>query len=165
RNQWLNRLVWIATLLSLGLFACKVIYHSGNRPTWLEQLEGIFLFLVHVVFALWVASQASRFFVEAFRNGALELILVTPATPAQIVKGQWRALCRTFLIPGLLLLLISVAGDLIQMREILKNQPANFVQSSAGGFNFIQYQIVGMSTGIVTYAANLFAVAWFGMWI
>lgn len=165
RNQWLPRLVWTATLISLALFVGKIIFPAKNGNNWLRELEGVFQFLVRFVFFLWVASQSSRFFVEAMRNGAMELILVTPATPAQIVKGQWRALCQTFLIPGLVLLLISLAGDWIQLRELMKNMPNQVVVGAPGNFNMIHNQIVQMIAGILTYIANLFAVAWFGMWM
>ncbi len=166
RDRWLGRVVWIATLTSVGLFVWRLMEHPQNgRIFWARQLEGLFQGLIRLLFFLWVASQASRFFVDATRNGALELILVTPATPAQIVKGQWRALCRTFLIPGLLLLAISVTSDWLQFREMLKNQPAIAVRGAPGSFNFVDSQIVGMVTGVLSYSANLFAVAWFGMWM
>jgi len=166
RNRWLSRLVWIATLFSIGLFIWRLIYYSQKgRLFWMRELEGLFQVLIRLLFFLWVASQASRFFVDATRNGALELILVTPATPAQIVKGQWRALCRTFLIPGLLLLAVSLTSELLQLQELWKNMPPGQVVGGPGNFNMIHYQIVGMVTGILSYAANLFAVAWFGMWM
>lgn len=168
RNRWLSLVVWMATLISMGLFVWRLSHHPQNGMFYFaRELEGLFQGLIRLLFFLWVASQASRFFVDATRNGALELILVTPATPAQIVKGQWRSLCRIFLIPGLLLLAMSVTGDWLQLREFRKNLPPGYVVGGGGpgSYNFIEHQIIGMVAVILSYTANLFAVAWFGMWM
>jgi ABC-type transport system involved in cytochrome c biogenesis permease component len=164
RDRWMPRLVWAAPALSLAIFLCHEI--AGiNQPFWLRQLEGIVQFVIYCVFFLWLASQASRFFVEAMRNGALELILVTPATPAQIVKGQWRALCRTFLLPALLLLLIMVAAHVLQIREYLSQIPGRTRMTSINGFSPVSYELVGTVTGVVWFGSGLLTVAWYGMWM
>lgn len=166
RDRWLARLVWAAPALSLAIFLFQEIaYINDFQPYWLRQLESVAQFVIYCVFFLWLASQASRFFVEAMRNGALELILVTPATPAQIVKGQWRALCRTFLVPALLLLLIMVAAHVLQIREYLSQIPGRLRMTSINGFRPVSYELVGTVTGVVWFTSGLLAVAWYGMWM
>lgn len=59
---------------------------------------------------LWAASQAGRFFIEARRNGLLELLLATPLSEREIVMGQWRAFTRLFGLPVLLLLGMHAVG-------------------------------------------------------
>jgi hypothetical protein len=44
---------------------------------------------------------------EDRRHGALELLLSTPLTPAQILQGQWLALRRQFLKPLLVLMVVE----------------------------------------------------------
>ena len=165
RGQWLPLLVWVATVLSLALFVWKLIYHVKNGFYWFGNLEQTLQILIRLVFFFWVASQASRFFVDATRNGAMELILVTPTTPAQIVKGQWLALRRTFLIPGLLLLLISVTSHWIELHALLKNMPVGPLGKMPGSFNMIHIKIVGMIGRHSYIRGEPFAVAWFGMWM
>ncbi len=168
RDRWLPRLVWIAPIISLSVFLCRLITQVHNQAYWLREVDTMVQYAVRWIFFFWVASQASRFFVEAVRNGALELILVTPATPAQIVKGQWRALCRTFFIPALLLLLISLVSEALQIRETLASLPKNGLVRGApafANFSVIGYQVVGAANGAISFVGGLLAVAWYGMWM
>jgi hypothetical protein len=65
------------------------------------------LLLVHSFFKVWVVSEACTRLAEDRRHGALELLLSTPLTPAQILHGQWLALRRQFLKPLLVLMVIE----------------------------------------------------------
>ena len=139
----------------------------------LEQFTTVLEWLFNLALYLWVASQASRFFVDAVRNGALELLLVTPVTPPQIVRGQWTALWRTFALPVLCVVLLQSAGTVISVLET-KNQIAFSVATAAGTpaapVRYIPpdmtwFLIATAVTGVITSVASLVAVAWFGMWM
>jgi ABC-type transport system involved in cytochrome c biogenesis permease component len=65
------------------------------------------LFIVHSFFKIWVVSEACTRLAEDRRHGALELLLSTPLTPAQILHGQWLALRRQFLKPLLVLMVVE----------------------------------------------------------
>jgi ABC-type transport system involved in multi-copper enzyme maturation permease subunit len=65
------------------------------------------LVIVHSFFKVWVVSEACTRLAEDRRHGALELLLSTPLTPAEILHGQWLALRRQFLKPLLLLMVIE----------------------------------------------------------
>ncbi len=132
-------------------------------------LEWLLIFAIH----LWVASQACRFFVDAVRNGALELLLVTPVNPPQIVRAQWTALWRTFAFPVLCVVLLQFAGAIVSILE-MKAQFAG-IPASAGGASgatvrytppdMTWYYAMNAVVGAITTIAGLVAVAWFGMWM
>jgi hypothetical protein len=111
---------------------------------------------------LWIGSQACRMFVDSIRNGAMELILVTPVTPREVVHGQWTALWRTFLIPVLLLVGVQSLHGVEILRNLFKS-PAG--TPGVPGFNMNTYELVTLITSVVTLLGSLLAVAWFGMWM
>jgi ABC-type transport system involved in cytochrome c biogenesis permease component len=116
------------------------------------------------VIELWVAVQAARFFVEAVRNGALELILVAPVGPDEIVRGQWKALRQTFMIPALTAALYSIAvlaTSLAQTYAVMMASKGTPRMS----FDMVTWEIVGLVAGLINFFANLAALAWFGMWM
>ncbi len=65
--------------------------------------------LIHCFLKVWVVSEVSHRFVEDQRNGALELLLSTPLTLEEILKGQRMALFRQFAKPVLVLCAIELA--------------------------------------------------------
>ncbi len=94
----------------------------------------------------------------------MELMLVTPITPGQIVRGQWQALVRTFLIPVLLVLGLQIANQIESIRIMAKSM-ASTSGAVTGNFNWLTYQIVSLVTSVVTFSGDLVAMAWFGMWM
>ena len=99
-------LAWVAVLLPAGL-----LWGIG-ASTPLFFLSVPFASLLFTAPArIEVGIQASRFFSETRRTGALELLLCTPLTTEEIVKGHWLTLRRRFFAPvaavvGLVLLLL-----------------------------------------------------------
>lgn len=136
---------------------------------WLavDDMQGGFgLFMVITQLGQWLlsfaltlalASVASRFFVEAAQSGALELMLASPLPARDIVRGQWWALRRTFLVPALLVLGVKVTAALHQL----------FQMGSWTAINdeHVLAQLVQLGLSAVSYFTTLLAVAWFGMWM
>src|SRR5437762_13203457 len=140
RDRWLPRLVWAVGSLALGLLGWGIL-HSGDFKVPL-MIGYYSQSLLALALYLWMASQASRFFVDAVPTGAMELVLVAPVNPPQIVRSQWTALRRTFLFPALLVVGMKTAGGLALLLETQKSMAG----SSAGpGFNLIQYQFANMA--------------------
>jgi hypothetical protein len=136
------------------------------------QLTSTLGWLLKLALFLWLASQASRFFVDAVRNGALELILVTPVWPDQVIRGQWAALLRTFMFPIISLVFLKLTGVVLSIVQMTHQMPYSFttfgVTVTSSGFSdpeMIVYMIVTALTGVLTFLADLAAVAWFGMWL
>lgn len=65
------------------------------------------MLMVHAFLKFWVVSEVSHRLVEDQRNGAFELLLSTPLTVEEILRGQRLALLRQFSGPILTLCLIE----------------------------------------------------------
>ena len=55
--------------------------------------------VLNVALKMWIIVEAGRQLAEDKRSGAFELLLTTPLTMREIVRGQLRALRRQFLAP------------------------------------------------------------------
>lgn len=166
RDLWMGRFLWLvlaafmagAFLLSVRATDSGVFPNIGNGAIELYKL----------LLNLWVATVATRFFVDAMRTGTLELLLATPLEPKEIVRGQWWAVRRTFAGPVLAALLLEAGMMYLQINENirtnLKNNPT--LQNNAAWMSeMIGYQIVHGACSLVLALAGLIAVAWFGMWM
>jgi hypothetical protein len=111
RTRWQSNVLWAVCLLLTGAnIAWAVI--RGPRPV--NAWEGL-LTLARMSIYLWAALQAGCFLVEARRSGFLELLLTTPVSLNQLIKGQWQAWMRLYAVPliGLFLLqyVVVVCGQ------------------------------------------------------
>ncbi len=97
------------------VFAIMAIWVWGYRtygtdmfggPTWFLIVP--LAFTVHLILASWVVAEASMRLLEDRRTGALELLLCTALTDAELVGGHRLALRRLFLRPVVLLALAEV---------------------------------------------------------
>jgi ABC-type transport system involved in multi-copper enzyme maturation permease subunit len=141
-------LVW-AVLAIVAAFWAWGCARAGSD--WYS--EGVYFptaILLNSILKLWIASEAGRQFAEDRHSGALELVVSTPLSVKEILRGQWLALRRQFLGPlsvVIALELIFLAASL--QRESLHAQPINPVLWLAG---------------IVMLAADMAALGWVGMW-
>lgn len=126
--------------------------------------------LLRIGLVLWIASQAARFFVEATRNGAMELLLVAPVDAAQIVRAQWLGLCRTYWFPAVCIALLQLAGGVVSAMQ-MQAQTASMAASARGvtpssAFTDMSLYMFGSAVvSALTTIAALAAVAWYGMWM
>ena len=67
--------------------------------------------MLNIALKLWVTVEAGHQLAEDKKSGAFELLLTTPMTLRDIVRGQWLALRRQFLGP----LIMTVAFELVLM--------------------------------------------------
>jgi ABC-type transport system involved in multi-copper enzyme maturation permease subunit len=165
RDWWLGRFQWMVLIGAAGLVAV----FGASVDQWGELL-GIFQAvqgLLVVLLFLWVASYASRFFVEATRTGTLELLLATPVGADQIVRGQAWALRRTFLWPGLVLLLIAAVLNTWEIEQTLKAFAGATTAGTAPTLppGLLVSQVISAIGGKVMFVTGLLAVTWFGMWM
>ena len=134
-------------------------------------------FVYRAVLFVWITSQAALCFAEARRSGALELLLSTPLTVADILRGQWLAIRRLFLLPFLLALTFNVvsvyvglkgsgpvvfhtSGDLTTTTTSVAPAASLFL----AGDPFLT-QILSALLGVAVLATDLLALVWFGMWL
>jgi hypothetical protein len=149
RECWQSRSVWAVAVVTAGGFAAVVTggLHGGAWILW-NYMGG----LLTLVLYLWAASQASRFLVEARRNGLMELMLVSPLSERQIVAGQWRALLRMFGLPVLLLLGVQVGGAALSQISFQRIAAQAAAAASAAGTN--SHGSVNASVGVTSGAGT-----------
>jgi len=89
---------------------------------------------------VWIAGEACFQIALDRRGGTLELLLSTPLTPREIVRGQWLALRRQFAAPILVLFALEL---LVVPRSM--------------GWPLA-------SLNLLLFVADAFALGWAGMW-
>jgi hypothetical protein len=106
RERWQSVAFWTLSLFVVFALASTMMNTSGGFGTpnyawilWSYVGKGLTL-----VMYLGITSHACRFFVDARRSGLLEVLLATPLTTRQVLRGQWQALLRMFALPLVLFL-------------------------------------------------------------
>ena len=150
-------LVWsIVSFWALAVLFGSLVGISG--PEWVYHGAKGCAFLFKIV----IAQQVCRFFVEARRNGMLELLLCTPLRTTEILRGQWLALQRIFLWPMLAFIGVSFLPI------------AFLIYRNLGGQGVSQFlaELFGLGTGFVAltgfalyFVADIYAICWFGTWL
>ena len=150
-----RKIAWLIT----GAFGVAVLIMGGwarevvSARTLVQYGAGPFGFLLKWM----VALHACRFFVEARRNGALEMLLCTPLTSRQILDGQLLALRRNFLWPGLTMAALLFVPAVHRA----------FTARAWSGSDILSavLEFVGASFYCVRMYADCAAITWFGMWL
>jgi hypothetical protein len=141
-------LLWLAFFL--GIFLSK----NGSSQQRVSFFVSMFVALgTHILFKAIVAMEASRRFSDDRSSGALELLLATPLSPLDIVRGQLAALRRHFLRPMLLLSLVNV----LFFWMALGPDPLSFGGKDAAIFGRIFFG------GGVLLFVDFHALGWIGM--
>lgn len=154
-----RRLRWVAWALSL-VGVAVVIAIRGIRGPMGQVFLGYATWPIYFLLKIFVAIQACRFFVEARRNGALELLCCTPLTMKAIVQGQWMLLRRVFLWPYIVLLSVQFAAVLDLPSNLSALGPAVAIPGPFA-FYFFYYQYKFIFNNL----ADFYAIGWFGMWL
>jgi ABC-type transport system involved in multi-copper enzyme maturation permease subunit len=151
-----RRLRWIVWGLVVACACILIITVTRWRQPELVLMISVlawpFFFLIKVLFAI----QACRFFGEARRTAALELLCSTPLTQREMIRGQWMALARVFLWPVVFLLVVQfgccICSALGFLGKAYETNPANFY------FYFLA------AKQFLNNAGDFAALGWFGMW-
>lgn len=106
RERWHNWLAWIPVVSGFGLW----IWGRWKFPVISDDPAFLLLvlFVLSMNLKIWIASESARRILAARRDGALELILVTPLRVREFVQGHMRALLWKFGLPMLTVLVIHV---------------------------------------------------------
>jgi hypothetical protein len=162
-----NPLVWLASrgqgrrpVLWGFVILAAVVAVSGWFIAPGAEATSIFLFFAtaipFLVLAMWVASEACHLFASVRDSGALELLLCTPLTAKEIVRGNFLGLRRIFFQP--------IAAFVIIIALLMVAQLYLLAAGGAQGasvtftFGFCAFQLL-------LSVMDLFAVAHFGMWM
>jgi hypothetical protein len=156
RNEG-NRVSMTILMIAAGIASGTFIIVSSLRA----DLTGIIPFLVVIwainfMIKLRIAFQSCHCLAEARRNNALEMLLVTPLTVEQIIRGQVLALKRAFYMPVIVILSLEVVGLFGGLIG------ATFGKGDDGSYMVLIGGLVLAYIGLVVL--DIFAVIWAGMW-
>jgi ABC-type transport system involved in multi-copper enzyme maturation permease subunit len=167
RNEMLavNPVWWLTsrnTRQKKWLWVC-VIFISTLGVIWWNESRGVVslwaifgcAILFHLVLAVWVAFEACNSFADARGTGALELLLSTPISVRQILRGQHLALRELFVGPIILLLAVEAC--------LIAGQVWMISQNGASGLERVLLVLL-LGFCLVWFVLDLFAVAEVGMW-
>jgi len=102
------RAFWLWTFLAF-VAACWLWGYYENRREMLNLATNlVIMYFVHGIFKVFVVSEAVRIYAEEDKQGSLELLLCTPITVGNILKGQLVSLRRHFMWPALTLLALDL---------------------------------------------------------
>ncbi|HOC00003.1 MAG TPA: hypothetical protein PKM43_14835 [Verrucomicrobiota bacterium] len=147
RNQLKIRLLWGAVGLALFVWLLWRWRMGMASDTWNSTFL-IALFL-HAPLKWLMASEASQRWTQERQTGALELLLTTPLSVAEILRGHWLSLGRLFGAPALAILAVEV-----------------FTLAASEGLNGLGSDM-GLMTlvGALVFIWDLYALAWVGLWL
>jgi ABC-type transport system involved in cytochrome c biogenesis permease component len=119
----------------------------------------------------WLAAHVCRFYVEGKRNGFLELMLVTPIRPADILHGHWLALRRLFLAPiaAQLLLTLSCGAIGLWATRLTAFGVVPAGRATVGALPpkraLEMAQFLALGLGTISWCLGLFTIVWFAIWM
>lgn len=150
RPRWRALWAWVPLALAAGVWGWGLFELGGK---WLNigiySATGIFL---NLTMKAWIGAEAGRRLIEDRKAGALELLLATPLSVPDILRGQRLALQRQFLWPGLVLLavvgLLAIAGT--------NDNEFNNADLTPWYWTWV--------AGVVMFGADVVALYWLGMW-
>lgn len=146
-----------------GIFALDSSFSGVTFATVVIWIFGLML-------KIRMAFQSCQFFVNVRRSGAMEMLLSTPLTTGQIIRGQWLALKRIFLWPSVIILALQLVL-LINLQSVNTFQRPYAVGPRAFfgmGFMSFPFGIFSPVSGIyqlVRWVTDMLALGWMGMWL
>jgi hypothetical protein len=152
--------IWLLTGLVVVIgFGCAIFIadNAGLSPAndalGFLVLGGI---IFHLFLAFWVAALGSYGFAESRSSGALELLLVTPVPPTQIVEGYYQSLRRMFFKPVFWLVLTEFIVWICGITSLAFSW-------NVGGESVVgALYVLGL---MVLFLTDLHAAAWYGLWM
>jgi ABC-type Na+ efflux pump permease subunit len=143
--------VWAA----LGLVACIWAWGlASHSRQWLNSFTYFLTCLfLNMLIKLWVAAEAGRQLAEDRQAGALELLLSTPLSVREILRGQFLALQRQFLGP----VAVTLAAFLVFLPATLTD--ADILEEGSRALCIAVY-----AAAMIGLVADVAALHWTGMW-
>lgn len=154
RHRWPHWVFWaLVGIVAINIYWLTIGFRRHPNIYGFHQNFSQAMYFINRV---WIASMACRFFAEARRNGALELILTTPIKIGTILRGRRRAIFRLFFWPVLAIAFLHWCY-LWGSWQPIANQPNN--QAS-----FRAYAIAA-SGSLVSFLTDVLALTALGGWL
>lgn len=160
RSMHLNPVVWMLTrgghadwyvwaVIGVVIVPAIIVSAIWKSPTLIFMPLVAVALLLNLLLAAWVAAKACFMIADARASGALDLLLTTPISPAQIVNGHMEALKRQFVAPFVTLCIAEVG--IVALLDITTADK-------------MALAIIVTLIGAGLMAAQLMSAAWFGLW-
>jgi ABC-type transport system involved in cytochrome c biogenesis permease component len=161
--SWLVRRSRLGLNVTLVIFALATVgYGVGliNEPNdWGD--DDVFSFvmtMLHIWLVAWIAGEASAWIFRDRQSGALELILATPISVKDIIKGHFQGINRKLLWPVLWVLMADVLFMAYDRNRYHSYNSTNwFVQSYFGYLYWLSCM------GMLLF--NLYTIRWTATWM
>jgi len=114
---------------------------------------------LHAVLKLEFCSTASRRLAEERHTGTIELILSTPLSVGEILKGHWLALIKQYRAPVLAIMILDLG-----MIGLLYIGSSWIPRASADDYSWFSYLVLVFTAVTLMFFADLAALGWMGMW-
>ena len=150
RDSRKNFFVWLFLLAVAGVWGWGLIVYPDDWPNPGSYV--VTALLLHSVLKNWLASMACRRFAADRHSGALELLLATPISVREILRGQRLALWRQFAGPALVVAVVDF-GFLFAGLYLSRHR----IQDP-------EWPLVWLA-GVIIFVWDLFALGWVGMWL
>jgi ABC-type Na+ efflux pump permease subunit len=174
--RWRHRAVmaeppiaWLVRRSRLGLNVTLVVFALATLGYALGLIfeprdwgdDDIFTFvmtMMHLWLLAWMAGESSAWIFRDRQSGAMELILATPISVRDIIKGHFQGLNRKFLVPVVWVLLADILFMMFDNNRYHSYSSSNwFVQS------YFSYVFWVLCMGMLLL--NLYAVRWTATWM
>ncbi|HNQ89769.1 MAG TPA: ABC transporter permease [Verrucomicrobiota bacterium] len=155
RARWPHGVFW----LLVALVAVNVYWlaHGFRTNATTYQFHVYFMYALVFTNRVWLSVMACRFFLEARRTGALELILTTPLPERTLLRGHGRSLWRYFGWPVLAIALLHV----MYVEESWRLAAQRF---AGGSLSWGPYATSAASS-LVNFGTDVLAIAYVGAWL
>lgn len=151
RPRWRGLGAWVPLAIAVGAWGWGY-YKMGDD--WLHPgVYAVTAVLLGLTLKVMIGAEAGRRFLEDRKIGAMELLLSTSLTVPDILRGQWLALQRQFLLP-----IWVTFGVVITLWLVGANH------SHMSGNERPYWLWVGFG-GMVMFFADSIALTWMGMWL
>jgi hypothetical protein len=158
-----NAFLWLASRERIkSKYAWGVIAIFAGLYGWIAMqfpnmmfdfaVAGVIMFLLHLVFKIWAASEVCSRLLQDRRSGALELLLSTPLSVREIADGQSQALGRLFLRP---------IAFVIGLEMLLLYYGLRTYGDVAADQDKVLLYVVAISTLLLDF----WALKWVGLWL
>ncbi len=139
-------------MVACGFFLWRILAEPSSGAT---AFTGIFpAAMLQFTVKIWLAAAACRRFIDDRRSGTLELVLVTPLSVPEILRGQWQALRRQHLGPVIVVLLFDLCVLVIISTKSTRAGPV-------ASRTFVLMLLAWMTI----FLMDLFALGWLSMWL
>jgi hypothetical protein len=156
---WLQEYSWTARLTKWGWFLLVVAAELAVSPDWDSIRVADAQCIFAAVLGLGVAFSAVGSFRRERQTGLLEVLLVTPLSAAQLLRGRlWGIFCHYF--PSLAVLMAWWAA--IQLMERQGYQPSLLISIFPSPLAFVAVSVLGLYLSL--RKLNFF-VAWLASWV